>query len=578
MAAYNIPLEVKSPQIDDPGQVASRVVGIKDLIQRGQLQQIQAQEMQQQAQEKAMQLATQRALNQSIADNVTQGPDGSFTVNHEGVANSMARHGFGSAIPGYLGNIAKLQKEQADVTKDQLANKATLLEQTTQALQGVKDQAGYTQALPLVRQGAKALGMPPESVSDTWNPVWVGNAVAHGIKATDFAKAATEAAHLAQLKLQEAPKTVGEWRTQIGADLGNASSQPELDSKFSKWRAAGAPPEILNLYPNSYSKETQAQLQEQAIPPAQRQKALEEEISMAGRQLHAAGGTAAGYTRVFDSIKNPKVRAVFKDPTEWDSNSAADALTAARTPDQQDRSDERLQRDQDRAENQRNVNDIRRDLGQQAIDLRREAAANRAGGRGPALTPGQLKVEERNISALEDGTASRPGLNAQRLRVGALLKSGKDAKGAALDEDGKAQLQAQLQGLDDSLQKAQYRKAKLYDIQSPDPEDVAGADENSEIETPDGSVWTKKGGIAFFTRRGGGEPSTKPPAKPTAPAQQPPAQQTVPNPQPTAPELHMNGKTGQIAELVNGKWEIRQATKSGTGWLDPKTKQVLVPQ
>lgn len=512
MAAYNIPLEVKSPQIDDPGQVASRVVGIKDLIQRGQLQQIQAQEMQQQAQEKAMQLATQRALNQSIADNVSQGPDGGFTVNHNGVANSLAKSGFGTAVPGYLGNIAKLQKEQADVTKDQLANKATMLEQTTQALQGVKDQAGYDAALPMVKDSMKGLGMDPASVPAQYDPAWVGQAISHGMKATDFAKAAHEAADLARLKLQEAPKTVGEWRTQIGADLGNASSQQQLDSKMSKWRAAGAPPEILNLFPNSYSADTQQQLQEAAIPPAQRQKALEEQITMAGRQLNATK-TAADYTRAYDSLP-PKVRTVFKDPSQWDANAAADALTAARTPDQQERSEDRRDAAADRAANAREANDIRRDLGQQTIDLRREIHDSKP----PVGSTARQRMADADADKHDKFQTQEQQAWDLHGELGSVLQVPDGQK--FVDPTGKTAVEREMNPAWRKRMESAYKDAQTKATQF----------QNTQKDIRRRNGWGEFGEQQTQPPA----PAQQPPAKPTATGQQPPAQQATPAQQPAA--------------------------------------------
>lgn len=210
---------------------------------------------------------------------------------------------------------------------------------------------------------------------------------------------------------------------------------------------------------------------------------------------------------------------------------------------QRDTLDLRRESQESTAAFRRDSLDLRRDIAEQGNALRRELTGT---GTRSHLTPGQLKVEERNISAQENGTASRPGLNSLRLKYGNLLTPRKDSQGKPIydaanaknerirDGDGNLtnvgrEIKSQFDAATDTLQEIQYRKAKLYGIIPPDPTDAKAADNGADIEAADGSIWKKSNGVAFFKSMG---QATAPaaPAPPTASKASTPPPSSAPEP------------------------------------------------
>lgn len=181
---------------------------------------------------------------------------------------------------------------------------------------------------------------------------------------------------------------------------------------------------------------------------------------------------------------------------------------------------QRAEVDAARNQIQRDTLDLRRDIADTTAKLREigleisRTRAENAGARGGLSATG-LKTEERAIANIENT------LNQKRITLGKQLQTKRNAKNEDLDEKGVAQVEAQLAAATDSLQNTQFRKARLYDIAVPDVAMIDSAGEKQEIEAPDGSVWTKKGGVAFFTRMAGQQPAAAAPAAPTAPVAAP---------------------------------------------------------
>lgn len=209
--------------------------------------------------------------------------------------------------------------------------------------------------------------------------------------------------------------------------------------------------------------------------------------------------------------------------------------------------------------------DLRRDLADQAAALRRELAGGTGTGR--KLTPGQILTQERNISALENGNASRPGLSDLRIKYGSQLKANMDDQpnrddkskigNVLFDEKGKLTPAGQsitdkLTAATRNLQQQQYRKADLYGVGKPDASEVDSAPDGTEVEAPDGSVWKKSGGVAFFSRMGGG---AAPAAKPAAAAPKAAAAQ---------PEIPVGKRFKNSAGVVI-KWDGKQFVDEKTG-------------
>jgi len=277
-------------------------------------------------------------------------------------------------------------------------------------------------------------------------------------------------------------------------------------------------------------------------------------------QVLSRASTAAEANALRDELPAKIADRLPKPPADektWDAEKwRRGVLNSVRTPDQQLRAEDTAEQRKAADQYRQDSLDLRRDIADQnaairreGMDLRRDAASQR---RGPQLTPGQVKVEERNISALEYGTSARPGLHAQKISIGSQLKRGTDSKGQTLDDAGRQKLQADLEAVNLNLQQAQYRKAELYNIKAPNPQDVAAAQDGEEIQGADGSVWKKKEGVAYFVNRGSGEGST-PETKPPAPQAQTPQSKPIAKPSngPGAPvkKVRMRAPNGQEQDV-----------------------------
>jgi hypothetical protein len=327
------------------------------------------------------------------------------------------------------------------------------------------------------------------------------------------------------------------------------------------------------------AEEKRAKEQTERIDADEKRKAKQTKLEDAARGH--LGVTSA--TQHLDWLKSldPEIAPLYKNLTNYDANTRRAIQQMGMTSVQREQANQRDEAAEQRAQYQRDSLDLREQIANQNAGLR--AAYNEilrtrgAGGR--TLTPGQLQVEQRNIDALENGTGTKekPGLNALRMRLGQQLKSGKNEKGEAFkDKAGKITDQAEhdrivseLQAVNDNLQNVQFRKAKLYNIGTPDPQDVAAADEGAEIETAEGAVWTKKGGVAFFARMGGAGQQPAP-AAPKSGAPKPAA----------APKLAAAPPTGGAAtgpvflKLPNGKFAKFPNEQQRDAWMKSQGLQL----
>lgn len=198
------------------------------------------------------------------------------------------------------------------------------------------------------------------------------------------------------------------------------------------------------------------------------------------------------------------------------------------------------------------------------------AQQNANGGR--PMTAGQRKVEERNIFNEENGTTTRPGLNTQRLRIGNVLRDGKDPKtGSALTPQQRADWQAQYDGATNSLQAIQFRKAELYGVPRPGQQQVADMKEGEDYDAGDGQVWKKQGGVVFYQGQGVPvAPKSTTPQPASTPAPPLPATPATPTPTQGAPKPaadQPNPDEVISVKLPNGKYltgaraKVEQALK-----------------
>ena len=615
--AYQIPLAYQSPQFISPMDARLKGMSLQELNQRIGLQQQQQQLEEEQTrgaqlenQQRDFQMRYQQALNSALMEGYgldqqqpgapgspsQQQPSGAApapaaapapggasgttppqavgtgaappsstmpVMDYNRVANRLIASGFGSMVPGLMAGHIDLMTKQAQVTKDMLANTGTAMEQASQLLQGAKDQQSYSAVLPRVRGYMQQFGVDPSTLPDVYDPQKVQSALSWGTKRADELRHGYEAADLAQRLSQGLPKTADDYEKSYYNDISQAKNQEDLDAKNAKWSTlvqqdpTGLGQKLLDrVRVQNWTGETPEIAAVSQMPPQDRVGYFQKHLELTSQRLAAAASQgqdayAAEYART-----NPSESPLFPKPADFDPETTQDQVrNAGMTASQAALSDFRGQR--------MSIYDQQMQLMRDRLNFM-ESKTGGGAGQGKPLTPGQVKVEERNIANLEYGTPTRQGLHDQRLQLGqtyaTLLKqaqTGKDAQGndltqdyidrvtkkynAATLQDAADAVKQKLDASTNSLQNLMYRKADLYHVQAPNPQDVQAAREGEEITALDGSVWRKRDGVAYFSGMGGQQSQPQqsaPPAPPTAPTRQTaaaPAAQPRQNPAPAAP-------------------------------------------
>ena len=238
---------------------------------------------------------------------------------------------------------------------------------------------------------------------------------------------------------------------------------------------------------------------------------------------------------------------------------------AAVTPEQRNSLAQQQAALQQRASYQSAALDLRGAIADQNAALRQTALDLRTQGKGSKLTPAQIATQEGNI------TKNESALNAERLELGATLGKGKDPKGVALynsdgtlTDDG-VNVKARFEAATDALQKQQFRRADLYGIGKPDPQDVQTAQNGESIAADDGSIWVKKGGVAFHTGAANATQAAAPPPSSAARAPQPAATPKPATPATPAPQkmTEAQARAKAIGAGKNPDWYVTEARKRG---------------
>lgn len=146
----NISLQVKPMEAYDPIAQYAKIQGVRNMIAQNGLIQQEAQQNQAKAQREQQQydqgqrdLQAQQTEGQLMADNTTQGPDGSTQVNHQAVVKGLAQAGFGQQAATYKTRVQLPdQKQQIEDQKNKLTNvkdQVALASNAAQALMSVPD-------------------------------------------------------------------------------------------------------------------------------------------------------------------------------------------------------------------------------------------------------------------------------------------------------------------------------------------------------------------------------------------------------------------------------------------------------
>ena len=452
-------------------------------------------------------------------------------MDYDKVVQFLVAHNQGSQVMGVLNAQAKYRQEVALQHKNEAEVHQAQMAQIAQLFQGVnaapsdQKEAVYQQALQVAAPLAQKYGVPisyfPAHYDPQTTPTFLDQTIAHATTLADFAKQTHEAADLQQRFSAGLPKTANELEDQYRSDISLANSQADLDLKNQKWQAiartdpTGNTTRILSaLAQPTWSPGLSTDSTLESLKPEDRVKYFTGQLNDASQRLKSAalrGPQAYAATLGQITGKSPELANIFpaapdpNNPTAWDGQKVAtQAAMAGATGEQYITAQNSMQYKEQLLQ----IRDRLADVAESGAAMRQQALNAKLNG--PRMTPGQQAVEERNISSLEDGTPTRPGLNLSRLRIGQQItqvqndmQAGKttDAKGNAL-VDVRNKLITDLQGANDALQKVQFRKAKLYGIGTPDPQDVASAADGEAVQAADGSTWKKQDGVAFFKGMG----------------------------------------------------------------------------
>jgi hypothetical protein len=292
MAAYNIPLDVKSPQIENPFDVYSRVLQNRNLMQQGQLHQAQLEQYGLENQQRTESIQSQKDLADLLAKNTTIGPDGSSTTDHAAVMQGLAQRGHG----------AEALKYDADRRANQtamLANTATKLENAKRQLDELGSLSGSVLNAPddqkeAAFQNARSIAIEkgfdqPQNIPPSWaqggqayiqqhqqTAIGASQSVDQNLKHMDYL--------LARDKFQndvnrEKPDTIKKWLDVTGQLAKSVSDQTHWTNLIDTLTQEGAPKEVLDMLPKTYSLEAASTASEMAITPEQRARNKETEQS-----------------------------------------------------------------------------------------------------------------------------------------------------------------------------------------------------------------------------------------------------------------------------------------------------------
>lgn len=156
-------LDIKQPE--SPIDSYSKVLGIKNQIQQGQMNQIQQQLGQTQLTSAQQQLSQTQAINSAYHDALETGDDGSVRVNQQKLTDSLAKNNHGAAIPGILKNVTDYQKSMADLQEAQ-GKVASATRESLGALGSAIQQSKYDPNLAdmLIEQHLRQPGTPQPEI------------------------------------------------------------------------------------------------------------------------------------------------------------------------------------------------------------------------------------------------------------------------------------------------------------------------------------------------------------------------------------------------------------------------------
>ena len=120
MSDAAIPLSFKPPQVENPAEAYGRTLSLGNMMQQGRLNQerLHAEQLENQKRQEAFD--DDALLGKTIAANTSVAPDGSSSVNHQGVLSTLAKAGKGKLTEQYTTNMLAQQRAAIDDHTKQL--------------------------------------------------------------------------------------------------------------------------------------------------------------------------------------------------------------------------------------------------------------------------------------------------------------------------------------------------------------------------------------------------------------------------------------------------------------------------
>lgn len=513
-----IPLQVRPVVPPDLPQIYGNALAMKSHVQQQQLQQQQMQENQMKLEQMRRDRDEDEVVKQSYLRN--NGDVGKVAADTAGKVSPKRTHDLNAAHLTLQMDRAKMTNEQNAADAVAADHQAQIIDSVLAAPSEEEKQKAWTSGVALaltkgwVKPGELSEARPPDDSLRMLKAARLGSK-AYGAQSQQAASVASSQAQADTHNLTLAGQTV-----------------PSDPATYPQWFAAQDPRIQARLKANGldvYSPEAAASVKQMALSPENQVTAPTRQAQATEAQVKAVQNvkgmlsalpTQAAYSAAYHRYDSqPEMQAQLVKPENWSVNTPAQLRQESLTGDERNRSEERKTAQENTEQWRSDSLDLRRELANQNLAFRQAALANKGGGR--QMTPGQRAVEERNINAVEWGTASRPGLHGQRQQIGDQLKvvgeqlqkdpNAKDPKGTPLKEI-RAALMSKLTAANMNLQNSQFRKADLYGIGKPDPADVEAAENGAEIQAPDGATWKKQDGVAFFKAMGDGATASSVPA------------------------------------------------------------------
>jgi hypothetical protein len=283
----SIALSIRPPQVENPLQTIGQVASLRNIGQQSALQAEQLKAAHLENQQRDDQLSATHALNQAFTNATTVDPETQIpTIDHQKVIRSLSQSGQGSQIPAYMAHAADVRKKVADTAKTELENNKAQASFISQNMNAVNDLPTYLSA----KASLKAAGIDTSKMAPDYDPAIVEQYKAKGKATSEYFGQQHQILDFLDRQEREKPKTLKEWSGLINQDTATVGSQGELDGSRVKWKAVGAPKELVDQIPAMWTPDIQQKLKDRALTENEREmRGQAADNALANRDLRQQG-------------------------------------------------------------------------------------------------------------------------------------------------------------------------------------------------------------------------------------------------------------------------------------------------